>query len=302
MLKKLSLFVFFLASLTLSFSLFAGALYAQTPRISPSPSPTGEVTESTELVPTPSPRPDITQGTEETLGPLEKLLEDQELGPVWPLNPIKYAIRGAISAGVPANTLVLLLLLPLVATIIAASRHVIGLRGFGIFLPAALSVVFVSTGPIVGIGLFMVIIVSSFLVRVVFRKFKIKLQYLPRMALILLFVVFGVLCVLFAAPVISQPDLSNASIFPILILVLLAEDFTKVQLGKSAKTAISLSTETLILALVSFIFLTSKLMQELALLNPEILLLSVIVVDFLLGKYVGLRFAEYWRFRKLITG
>ena len=122
------------------------------------------------------------------------------------------------------------------------------------------------------------------------------------MSLILLFVVLGVLAVLFLAPVIKRPDITDISIFPVLILVLLAEDFTRVQLGKSAKTAINITTETLILALVSYIFLTSRTVQELALLNPEKLLIAVAVFDFFLGKYVGLRFREFWRFRKLISG
>lgn len=300
MLKKYVVLFAFFVGMSLSFLASSSALMAQTPRFSPSPSPEEEATESAELV-TPSPRPDITQRTEETIGPLEKLLEEQELGAVWPNNPIKYAIRGAVSAGVPANTIVLLLLLPVIATIIAASRHLIGLRGFGIFLPAALSVVFVATGPVVGIGLFLVIVATSLLIRMVLRRFKIKLQYLPRMSLILLFVVVGVLFVLFAAPIINQPSLANVSIFPVLILVLLSEDFTKVHLGKSAKTAINLTTETLILALVSYIFLTSTMMQEFALLNPEILLVSVVLIDFILGKYVGLRLVEMWRFRRLIA-
>ena len=229
-------------------------------------------------------------------------MDDQELGPIWPTNPIKYAIRGSVAAGVPTNTLVLLLLLPVVAAIIAAFRHIVGIRGFGIFLPAALAVAFVATGPVVGIGIFLVIVTVSTMTRMFLRKAKIKLQYLPRMALILLFVVLGVLGVLFAAPIINRPDISNVSIFPVLILVLLAEDFSRVQLGKSAKTAVSLTTETLILALVSFIFLTSKRVQEFALLKPEILILSVIVFNFFLGKYIGLRLRELWRFRKLISG
>lgn len=252
--------------------------------------------------PTVTPRPDLTQETEETIGPLEKLLEDQDLGPVLPNNFIKYAIRGAVGAGVPPNTIVLLLLLPGVAGVIAAARHLVGLRGFGIFLPAALSVVFLATGPVVGILLFFVIVLSSTAIRFVLRKTKIKLQYLPRMALILLFVVMGILSVLFTTPVLKNPDLTNVSIFPVLVLVLLAEDFSKVQLGKSAKTAMSLTTETLILALVSFIFLTLKPVQEFALLKPEMFLLSVGVFDFFMGRYVGLRFMEIWRFRKLITG
>ena len=263
-----------------------------------------EATESAELVITPTsmPRPDLTQRTEETLGPLEKLLNDQELGSVWPANPIKYAIRSAVSAGVPANTIVLLLLLPVVAAIIAGARHLVGIRGFGIFLPAALAVTFVATGPVVGIGMFLVIVAVSTAARMLLRKTKIKLQYLPRMALLLLFVVMGVLGVLFTAPILKRPDLANVSIFPVLILVLLAEDFSRVQLGKNAKTAIGLTTETLILALVSYVFLTSKEVQEFALLNPEILILIVFVFNFFMGKYIGLRFREFWRFRRLISG
>ena len=87
-----------------------------------------------------------------------------------------------------------------------------------------------------------------------------------------------------------------------MVLVLLSEDFSKVQLGKSVKVAMSLALETLILALTSFVLLATKSVQEFALLNPEVWILSIFVFDFLLGKYVGLRFMEIWRFRKLISG
>lgn len=273
------------------------SLWAKTP----SPSPTATVSATPSPTAEPTPRPDITQKTEETLGPLEKLLEEQKLGPVWPLNPIKYAIRSAVDAGVPANTIVLLLLLPVVASVIAAARHIIGIRGFGIFLPAALAVTFVAIGPVVGIGLFLVIVTISMLVRFSLRRLKIKLQYLPRMALLLWWVAVSVLGILFLAPVINNSSLSNVSIFPVLVLILLAEDFSRVQLGKSAKIAVSLTTETLILALVSFIFLTLKPVHEFALLNPEILLGSLFIFNFLLGKYAGLRLMELWKFRKIIS-
>ena len=259
------------------------------------------VAEEITTAPVPSPRVDLTQETEESAANLNKLLEEQELKSVWPFNFVKYAIRGAVDAGVPPNTIVLLLLLPLSAAVIASARHIVGIRGFGIFLPAALSVTFVVTGPVVGIGIFLVIVAVSTSARIALRKAKIKLQYLPRMALILLFVSLGVLLVLFSAPLIGQPDITGVSIFPVLILALLAEDFSRVQLGKSAKTAVNLTTETLILALVSYVFLTSGMVQRFALLNPEILICSIAVYDFLLGKYAGLRLIELWRFRKLIS-
>jgi hypothetical protein len=246
-------------------------------------------------------KPDLTQKSEETVEPLVRLLNAQNPGSVL-VNPIKHAIRASVASGVPANTIVLLLMIPAVTALIAAARHLIGIRGFGIFLPAVLSVVFVAIGPVVGLALFLVIVVVSTIMRIVMRRTKIKLQYLPRMSMVMLFSVLGVLGVLFLAPVIRTPYITNVSIFPVLILVLLAEEFSKVQLGKSVKTAINLTTETLILALASYIFLTLKPAQEYALLHPENFILIIFVVDYLLGKYVGLRFVEFWRFRKLISG
>lgn len=232
---------------------------------------------------------------------LEETLVSQNLGEVWPFNPLKYAIRRAVDLGVPINTLVLLLLLPSVASIIAVSRHFVGLKGFGIFLPAALSVVFVAIGPGVGLGLFLMIVFVSTGVRLILRRNKFRLQYLPRMALILWVVSVSVLSVLFLAPKIGTIDLAGVSIFPILILALLAEDFTRVQIGKSVRTAINLTTETLILALLVYVFITLPFVQKFALLKPELLLIIVFVTDILAGKYVGLRLLEFWRFRKLIN-
>lgn len=279
--------------------LFLGVFPAVSLAVKPSPSPSPSPVAIVEPTPTPIVVPDLTQKTPQTLGPLEELLNKQKLGSVLG-NPVKYAIRGAVAAGVPANTIVLLLLLPISAFVIAVTRNVIGIRGFGIFLPAALSVVFVAIGPFVGILLFLLIVAISTFVRIVLRKLKVKLLYLPRMALILWAVVIGVLGVLFSVPIIKSASLTNVSIFAVLILILLAEDFIRVQLGKSVKTAISLTTETLIIALISFIFLTLKPLQNFVLLKPEITLLGTGILDIILAKYSGLRLMEIWRFRKLI--
>jgi hypothetical protein len=292
--RKIIVMLVFVA---LGFLLLAPRSATAVVRNLPTPTPTPTV----EPTPTPEPpRVDITQKSQESVSPLRQLLNDQTLGPVWPQNPVKYAIRASVSAGVPANTIVLLLLLPLVAFVIAFTRNVIGIRGFGIFLPAALAVVFVATGPVIGIGIFLVIVAVSTAVRLILRKIKVRIQYLPRMAFILWAVVLGVLGILFAAPVLKFPDLANVSIFAILIMILLAEDFTRVQLGKSINTAFGLTTETLLLSLISYFFLTLKPLQNYFLLNPELSLLGIGVLDLLLGKYTGLRVMEFYRFRKLI--
>jgi len=230
---------------------------------------------------------------------LETLLINQDPGNPW-FNPIKYVIRGAVTGGVSSRTIAYLLLLTVVTAFIAGMRHLIGVKSFGIFMPAALSVVFVSIGPIFGVGLFILIMLIASLVRFALRRFKIRFQYLPRMAFILWGVILCILVVLFLAPIFGGFDLGGVSPLPLFILILLAEDFIRVQLGKSVKAAVNLTTETLILAFVSYLILSFGPFQEFAILNPEILLIVVAIFDFVLGKYIGLRFLEYYRFRKLI--
>jgi hypothetical protein len=95
-------------------------------------------------------------------------------------------------------------------------------------------------------------------------------------------------------------DLMKISIFPILILILLAETFIEVQIYKSRREAIRKTFETIIMALFCYIIMDNGFVQRFALLNPEIMIFGVAIFDIFLGKFVGLRLLEYWRFRKLI--
>ena len=92
----------------------------------------------------------------------------------------------AVASGVSEKTIVLFLLLPLVASLVGAFRHLIGFRGLGIFIPTALALVFYSTGIGVGLLLFAAILLSAMTARRLLKRLRI--HYLPRMALLLWFV------------------------------------------------------------------------------------------------------------------
>lgn len=243
-------------------------------------------------------KPDITEVQGPTVGKLGQYVLSQPIRPLGVTNFLQYAIRNAILAGIPGSTIVLIILFPLVAALIAGARHLIGLRGFGIFTPAVLSVAFVATGILTGIFLFMVILGMATLGKNVLKKAK--LQYLPRMALLLWFVSLGVLGVLLAAPYLNFQNLASLSIFPILILILLAETFIEVQIGKSPREARDLTVETIILALISSLVLSLEMVQRFALVHPELLLLMVATFDVFMGRYTGLRYTEYKKFKKLL--
>ena len=293
--------------LVVTFWLASIPVFAQRqPTPTPSPAPTTE-TATHSATATPSAvvekvivveKPDITEPTVETKGRLERYLDEQRLGPLNYTNFLRYSIRQAVSRGVPANTIVLILLFPVVAAIIAASRHLLGIRGFGIFTPAVLSVAFVATGLVSGILLFLVILLVADLGQRLLKR--LKLQYLPRMALLLWFVSLGVFAVIFLTSLVNFGTITNLNIFPILIMVLIAETVIEVRIGKSPKEAADLTIETIILAVVSGLILSLDLVQKSALLNPEILVLSVAIFDIFVGKFVGLRLLEYLKYRKLL--
>lgn len=221
------------------------------------------------------------------------------MAPLSWYNFLQYGIAQAIEQGVSAETIVLVLLFPLVASLIAAGRHLLGFHGFGIFVPAMLAVALVATGIKVGLILFAVIYLTANLARKITQK--LKLQYLPRMALLMWFISLGVLAVLLGAvnlPAISS--LSDASIFPILILMLLTENFIEVQTGKSRREAVSLISQTLLLAVGTALLLRLAAIQKFVLVYPELFLLLVAAFDIYVGKYVGLRALEYLKFKKLV--
>ena len=66
-------------------------------------------------------------------------------------NFFSYFVHQAIDKGVPTQTMVYILMFPLIATFVALIRQVIGIKTFGIFLPSILTISFLATGLLPGI-------------------------------------------------------------------------------------------------------------------------------------------------------
>jgi len=243
---------------------------------------------------------DITENRGAVKNKLEKVLEENPIGELRWNNFLRYAIFQAVKNGVPVNTIVLVLLFPLVAAAVAAARHLIGVRGLGIFTPSLLAIGFLATGIGVGVILFAIILLVATLARIFLRR--LKLQYLPRMALLLWFVSLGVFGALLGASYINYSGLITVGIFPILILMLLAESFIDIQAGRSWREAWSLMITTFVLAIAISFVIGLDLVQRMVLLHSELVFFGVAVFDYFMAKYVGLRLLEYIKFRPIIKG
>lgn len=230
---------------------------------------------------------------------IEMALDRQATSPVW-LNPLKIGIMNAVNRGVSVNTIVLLLLFPLTAALVAFSRQVVGLNGFGIFIPALVSVAFLSTGILAGLVLFLAIIIAAVAAR--YGINKVKLPYLPRMAVLIWAVVLAVLVLLLFSPALSLERLVGLGIYPVLLFIMLAESNIEAQITRTWQTAALMTGETIAIAIVASQVMGTVAIQEWVLLNPEVSVLSILGLDFVIGNYKGLRLLEVWRFRKLIKG
>lgn len=244
---------------------------------------------------------DITETTGKQKSKLAAYLDNHPIGPFSWNNFIQHAIRQAIENGLAANIVVLMILFPVLATIIAASRHVVGLKGFGIYTPAVLSVAFVSTGIVTGVSIFIAVLLSAIVSRKLVKK--LKLPYLPRTAMLLLGVSFVSLMMLIGASMVDIAQiysLISINIFPLLIIILLTENFMESQLFSSQKEALRLTLETLLIAVICALFINLESVQQFVLLQPELTFLVMAFVNLLLGKYTGLRLLEYIRFKSVL--
>jgi len=245
-----------------------------------------------------SEKTDLTQPTGETKNKLEKLLEDNPTGKLAWNNFLRYAIDRAVKNGVPVNTVVLILLFPLVVALVTAARHLIGVRGAGILTPSLLSVAFLATGIWAGMALFIIILLVTVVGRTILSGFK--LQYLPRVSLLLWVVSGFVFLTLFGASIWNISQLVTVGIFPILILMLLAETFIDLQAGRSGSEARALIFQTFVLAMISSLLLGSEMVQRAVLLWPEIIFFGVAIFDLFMGRYTGLRLSEYLMYRGIV--
>lgn len=207
-------------------------------------------------------------------------------------------VERIIDFGVSEKTIVLILMIPVVATFIALTRQIIGIRGFGIYITSIAAFSFVETKLKYGIAIFLVVLAVGTLMRFLVRK--IRILYLPRMAIVLTGVSFAVFLMFLLGSYFKIEGLPIVSIFPILITALLVERFVAAQIERGPKIAIYMTLETLVLAIVSYFIINWVWLEKTILLHPLSLFLVLFIFNLLLGRWAGFRFTEYFRFQELL--
>jgi hypothetical protein len=201
------------------------------------------------------------------------------------------------SQGVPIETVGLLLIFPIIATMIAFFRQVIGIKAFGIYTPSIVIFAFLATGIKYGIVLFVSVILVGMTLRLAMKR--LRLLYLPRVAITLTFVAIVMLMVLVVGGSLQRTGLAAVSIFPLIIMITLVEKFVTAQVEKGTKNAVILAIETLVISLVGYYLASWHWLLGFVLNYPWAVLL-VIPINILMGRWTGLRLTEYYRFKEVL--
>jgi len=207
-------------------------------------------------------------------------------------------IKFFLTQGVPFETVILILMLPIIATLIAFLRQVVGIKAFGIYTPLIITFAFLATNGLkYGIAIFVAVLLAGLLMRFVLKPFR--LLYLPRVAIMLSVVSLLILLLLVFGGGLKRTGLAAVSIFPILIMITLVEKFVAVQIEKGNRTAVILAFETLIISIAGYYLASWKPLIQLLATHPWIILLTL-PINILLGKWTGLRLSEYIRFKQVL--
>lgn len=189
-----------------------------------------------------------------------------------------------------------LLVVPVGVLIIVIMRNLIGVRTFGTFMPVLIALAFRETRLLSGIVLFCLLVGAGLSVR--FYLEQLKLLVVPRLAAVLIVVIH----LMFLLDLLShkfglQPGLS-VTLFPMVIMTMTIERLCVVWEERGPGDALKQGIGSLFVASLAYVAMNIDYLHHLIFIFPELILLILAIV-ILLGRYSGYRLLELRRFKIL---
>ncbi len=194
------------------------------------------------------------------------------------------------------NTYSLLLMVPLGALLVVFMRTFIGIHTFGTFMPILIAVAFRETQLLWGIILFTGIVFVGLLIR--FYLEHLRLLLIPRLAVILVVVVTLMLIISLTTSQFGVGRLLSVSLFPMVILAMTIERMSIAWEENGAQAALFQGLGSLVVASFGCLLMTNEHLSYLMFVFPE-LLLVILGICLIMGRYTGYRLSELIRFREM---
>jgi hypothetical protein len=192
------------------------------------------------------------------------------------------------------NVYRVLLMVPIGAFLIVFLRNVIGVKAFGTFMPILIALAFRETELLWGLLLFCILVALGLLIR--FYLEYLKLLLVPRLAAVLIIVIILMALVSMLSHKLGFDRGLSVALFPMVILAMTIERMSLVWEELGPAEALKQGFGSLLVAALGYLSMSSRFLGHLIFVFPE-LLLVVLAMTLLLGRYTGYRLTELWRFR-----
>ncbi len=226
---------------------------------------------------------------------------------IW--NFMTYFVNFLVESGIPDNTIVLILMLPIIATIIVIMRQIVGMNTFGMYTPLIMCLTFLILGLKFGLLTLVTALIVGMTTRFILKKAH--LLFMPKLAVVMIMITLSLFALLILGTIFKLFDSQffSLAIFPMLILGSITEKFTSIQSESGIWKTLWLTLQTVIIAVVAYIAVGGQI--DLGFFNfqwdtlknfmrhyPEAIFLFLII-NIALGRWSGLRLVEFIRFREV---
>jgi len=191
-----------------------------------------------------------------------------------------------------------LIMIPIGALVILLLRNVVGIKTFGTFMPVLIALAFRETTLITGILLFIFIVSLGLAIR--FYLEHLKLLLFPRIAAVLSIVVLIMMATSIIGHKLGFDYGVTITLFPMVILTMTIERMSVVWEERGAWDAMVQGAGSLFSASIAYLVMTNDYAKHLVFVFPELLLI-VIAMMLLMGRYRGYRLSELYRFKSLVN-
>ena len=201
--------------------------------------------------------------------------------------------------GLPIKTqavYAILLTIPIGALVMVFLRNIVGFESFGTFLPVLVALAFRETQLLWGLILFTLLVSLGLTIR--FLLERLRLLLVPRLTAVLIVVVILMLAISVLSHRLGIESGLSVALFPMVIIAMAIERMSVLWEERGAADALRAAFGTLAVASLAYLVMGMDVIEHLVVTFPE-LLLVVLAIVLVIGRYTGYRLTELARFRVL---
>ena len=189
-----------------------------------------------------------------------------------------------------------LLLIPVAALIVVLMRILVGVRTSGTFMPVLLALAFIQTTLVVGLMIFIALLGIGLWIRSYLSHLNLLLVSRVAAVIIVVILLMAILAVISYKLGLDQA--LTVTFFPTVIVAWTIERMSILWEEEGGYEVLVQGSGSLIVAVMAYLTMSNAVVAHLTFNFPE-LMLSLLGVILLLGKYTGFRLSELYRFRDM---